>query len=111
MQFLHSGIAATNVVQPQHMPILALTVPDGADAELEPEANDMAYLTQTRAADHGFRARIATLFAQYGERVERYRLYRNTVRELEQLSGRELADLGIHSSQIDAIAYEAAYGK
>ena len=71
----------------------------------------MTYLSQTRVTEHGLRARLAAILARYGERVERYRLYRNTVRELEQLSGRELADLGIHASQIDELAYQAAYGK
>ncbi len=39
----------------------------------------------------------------------RYRLYRQTVKELSELSGRELADLGLHRSEIKRIAYQAAY--
>jgi len=42
---------------------------------------------------------------------KRYRVYRTTVNELSQLSGRDLADLGIHRSAIRSIAHEAAYGK
>jgi uncharacterized protein YjiS (DUF1127 family) len=38
-------------------------------------------------------------------------VYRATVSELTFLSGRELADLGIHRSAIKSIAFEAAYGK
>ena len=37
-------------------------------------------------------------------------LYRQTVRELNQLNGRELADLGISRSMIRSVAYEAAWG-
>lgn len=38
------------------------------------------------------------------------RLYRQTVRELNALSPRELADLGINRSMIRRLAHEAAYG-
>ena len=71
----------------------------------------MAYLNHTRAADTGLRARLSTLTGQFAERFARYRLYRQTLAELGQLSPRELADLGIHRSQIASIAIEAAYGK
>jgi len=37
-------------------------------------------------------------------------LYRETVRELNNLNNRELADLGIGRSAIKSIALEAAYG-
>ncbi len=48
----------------------------------------------------GFRARVAA-----------YRMYRQTRNELQSLSGRDLADLGLHRSMIEGIAREAAYGK
>ncbi|EGJ20554.1 hypothetical protein RSWS8N_00710 [Cereibacter sphaeroides WS8N] len=38
------------------------------------------------------------------------RIYRQTVRELNSLTTRELSDLGIHRSMITRIAMEAAYG-
>ena len=38
-------------------------------------------------------------------------VYRQTVRELEQLSTRDLADLGISRSSIEQIARVAAYGE
>jgi uncharacterized protein YjiS (DUF1127 family) len=38
------------------------------------------------------------------ETYEKWRLYRRTCRELSQLSTRDLSDLGIHRSQIPAIA-------
>jgi uncharacterized protein YjiS (DUF1127 family) len=71
----------------------------------------MAYMNNTRAADFGLRARISAVLDSLGERTQRYRLYRTTVNELNQLSDRELADLGIHRSQISSIANEAAYVK
>lgn len=41
----------------------------------------------------------------------RYRLYTRTLNELNALSTRELADIGISRSMITRLAYEAAYGK
>ncbi len=38
-------------------------------------------------------------------------IYRQTVRELESLSARDLNDMGIHRSTIETVAREAAYGK
>ncbi|WP_027258325.1 DUF1127 domain-containing protein [Leisingera aquimarina] len=39
----------------------------------------------------------------------RYRLYRKTVSELSALSARDLADLGLNRSEIQRVAYQAAY--
>lgn len=38
-----------------------------------------------------------------------YRLYRQTVNELNELTMRELADLGLNRSMIKRVAYQAAY--
>ncbi|KKL11090.1 hypothetical protein LCGC14_2549290 [marine sediment metagenome] len=69
----------------------------------------MAYLTTNRTA--GIFERIGGTFANAGESLERYRLYRRTLNELSALSNRELADLGVHRSAIRSIAHEAAYSK
>lgn len=71
----------------------------------------MTYLNQTRAAaDLGIRARFSALTASLAERFARYRAYRRTMVELDQLSKRELADLGIFDrAQIGSIARDAAY--
>ena len=57
----------------------------------------------------GIAGRLSALSAAITERLARHRVYNQTFRELSQLSGRDLADLGIHRSQIKRIAYEAAY--
>ena len=49
----------------------------------------------------GFRAMLA-------DRKQRRAVYATTVRELQSCSDRELADLGIHRSEIAQIAEEAA---
>lgn len=67
----------------------------------------MAYVSNIRANDHagaGFLKAISERFAQY-------KVYRQTFRELAELSDRDLNDLGLHRSAIRGIAYQAAYGK
>ena len=54
-------------------------------------------------ATSGLFARIARAFADY-------RVYAETRNELEALSDRELADLGISRLNITTIARDAAYG-
>ena len=53
--------------------------------------------------------RVAGLVGDLSQRVQRYKTYRRTLEELEQLSDRELTDLGLSRSMIRAIAYRAAY--
>lgn len=71
----------------------------------------MATVTETRTSGlslgqtfNGLRDTLAARFAAA-------RTYRTTLNELNQLSDRELADLGLHRSQLRGVAQEAAYGK
>ena len=52
----------------------------------------------------------ARFLNKVAERHAMRRIYYTTKAELSALSGRELADLGIHPSEISSIAWEAAYG-
>ncbi|MBP1807046.1 DUF1127 domain-containing protein [Rubellimicrobium aerolatum] len=70
----------------------------------------MATTTQdARFVDHAARPVLGGLRAALAQRLARYRLYRQTLDELGSLSDRDLADLGIHRSQIVDIATESAY--
>ena len=71
----------------------------------------MAYVTSNRAASESLIARFAALRADAVEGYRNWRVYRNTLNELNDLSPREMADLGINPSMIRRIALEAAYGK
>lgn len=71
----------------------------------------MAYASDTRILGVSLGERFAALRTQWAEAAEKRRVYRTTLNELSALSGRELADLGIHRSAIKGIALEAAYGK
>ena len=62
-------------------------------------------LHTTAAARQGW---LASTLARLSAARARRALFSQTVRELGALSDRELADLGIHRSQITAIAGECA---
>lgn len=51
------------------------------------------------------------LVARLREALQRRTVYNRTVRELNALTTRELADLGMTRSMITRVALEAAYGK
>jgi uncharacterized protein YjiS (DUF1127 family) len=58
----------------------------------------------TRAPDgHG-------VFASFRKALADYRLYRRTLSELENLTNRELRDLGLSRLSIRQIAYDSVYG-
>ena len=55
--------------------------------------------------------RLADLIASWRKAQAKRRVYRQTLRELNALSTRDLNDLGISRGMISRIAMEAAYGK
>lgn len=71
----------------------------------------MGYANTTRMANTGLGDRLAGLVASVKLALAKRRVYRETTRELNGLTSRELADLGIHRSMITRVAMEAAYGK
>ncbi len=73
----------------------------------------MAYTTDIRTgtATRSLRDRATAFFADLGERRAKQQVYRTTVAELQSLTDRDLADLGLHRSEIRRVALEAAYGK
>lgn len=56
-------------------------------------------------------SRIAATVAAARDAFGRYKIYRATVNELDSLSNRELADIGMNRSMIKSVATEAAYGR
>ena len=74
----------------------------------------MAYATVTKT-EYSFLERALTagaaLLESAADRHAEYRVFRTTMNELNALSNRDLADLGIHRSEIKRIAREAAKGQ
>lgn len=69
----------------------------------------MAAVNQIATPKSVFSSLTTAWISELNTKFARYRLYRQTMAELSELSGRELADLGMHRSMIKRIAYQAAY--
>ena len=54
--------------------------------------------------------RVRTALSGFADEMVRRRVYRTTLTELQSLSNRELADMGMARSELRRIAYDAAYG-
>ncbi|MCC1494072.1 DUF1127 domain-containing protein [Cognatishimia sp. F0-27] len=71
----------------------------------------MAYASNTtRYAPALSSDKASSLIASLRDRWARYTLYRRTLAELNGLSNRELADLGLSRAGLRSVAYEAVYG-
>lgn len=70
----------------------------------------MAYVN-SRSSSVSISDRFAAFFKFGRQALERRRIYLQTVAELTNLSDRDLADLGLSRTNINAIAHEAAYSK
>lgn len=55
--------------------------------------------------------RLAGLGATLSDKMAKRKVFLTTLRELQSLSNRDLADLGLSRSSLRCIALEAAYGK
>ena len=66
----------------------------------------MTYMTHDDHAPGGISIgqSLSSLAANLGQRLAGLRSYRRTLNELAQLSDRELADIGVHRANIDAVA-------
>lgn len=70
----------------------------------------MAYVNNTRSASPALSAEVGGILKSIKVAIERRAVYARTVRELNSLSDRELADLGISRVSIRDVAAQAAYG-
>ncbi|SLN30204.1 hypothetical protein PEL8287_01402 [Roseovarius litorisediminis] len=71
----------------------------------------MAFATNTTSATRGLSEDFSAAIYALLQRAADYRAYRRTVRELSALGAAELADLGMHRSEVRRVASEAVYGK
>lgn len=68
-------------------------------------------ITENSAAKSGLRNRVMTAIERMQENRARRAVYRQTLRELNSLTTRDLDDLGINRSMITRIARDAAFGE
>lgn len=71
----------------------------------------MAYVSSKRTATTSIGPRLAEMMREASEAYTAWRLYRRTLNELEDLSVRELDDLGLSRATVRQAAFEAVYGK
>ena len=71
----------------------------------------MSNVNVIRHADAGLFGRFNAFLADYRAARKRYAVYRETLGELNALSDRDLADMGMHRSMLEDVAKAAAYGK
>ncbi len=70
----------------------------------------MTYATEILSAPVGIADRLAARIADWKEQMAQRAQYRETVRELNALSDRELNDLGLGRGSIRFVARMAVYG-
>lgn len=71
----------------------------------------MAYVSSNRTATTSVGNRLAEMMKQVSEAYTAWRQYRHTLNELQDLSVREMADLGLNPANLRQAAFEAVYGK
>ena len=67
-------------------------------------------LNQGNVSKEAGNGRIAKFVADLRDNMARRSVYRQTMRELNELSDRDLSDLGMCRANIRSVAYEAAWG-
>jgi uncharacterized protein YjiS (DUF1127 family) len=71
----------------------------------------MAYVNNSRVASFGLLDRLSAMAASFKAQRAQRAVYLRTVYELNQLTDRELSDLGIARISIEDVARVAAFGK
>lgn len=67
-------------------------------------------LNQGNVRNEAATGRIAKFVANLRDHMARRSVFRQTLRELDGLSDRDLSDLGLSRANIRSVAYEAAWG-
>ena len=70
----------------------------------------MSYVNDYASTQSGLAGRISAYVTRFKEHRARRRVYATTLRELMELSDRDLNDLGLHRSEIRRVAWQAANG-
>lgn len=71
----------------------------------------MAFISETFTGGATLSERFAALRENFAAARAQRKIYNTTMTELDALSNRDLADLGLSRSMIKSVAMQAAYGK
>jgi uncharacterized protein YjiS (DUF1127 family) len=110
MRFLQCGNIGTAIVQTQQKPHVSVNGRgNGPDAKVR--RDQMALMTTTHMPrEGGLLSALAALFTTLAEKRARFVEYRRVLAELNSMSDRELADIGISRHSTRDLAEQAAYG-
>jgi len=106
MQMLHGGNSQSCVAKLR--PTLHTKC---INSPVDIEDRTMTTVTEFNVTAPSFGAALTARWTALREQMAKRAVYRKTISELQSLTDRELADLGIHRSAIKGIAHEAAFGK
>lgn len=96
-------------MQLQHFPIFNLNkTPQYGGNETKQGNETMAALTHSENRNASLSGRLHAWADDMRLRIERYRVFRQTLNEMGALNNRELADLGLHRSELRRVAYQAS---
>jgi uncharacterized protein YjiS (DUF1127 family) len=70
----------------------------------------MTFAPIHRTGNSALKLTISTGIYHMIQRFEDYRNFHNTVGELRDLNDAQLADMGLHRSEIKRVAHDAVYG-
>ena len=116
MHFLHGGISQKQDCAFAAKAYLSPVADDSATRDnraagrAQPLESKMTFASEIRGFEANLISRIGAGLRSLGEAYEKRRLFNQTVRELEALDSRMLADLGLSRGDIFDAAYKAAYG-
>ncbi len=71
----------------------------------------MTFAPIYRSGNNALKLTVSTGLYHLIQRFEDYRNFRHTVAELRDLNDAQLADMGLHRSEIRRVATEVVYGK
>lgn len=109
MQLLHGSIVKMFIVQSQHFPKCSQQGANESANIFEEKDIDMAYASSTQVIGFAIGNRIASLRSRIADALARRKVYRTTLAELNSLTSRDLADLGLNRSMVQSVAFQAAY--
>src|SRR6056297_1176679 len=111
MHCLHIGHSEAALFAPAASPYIALER-NTTDIRTQAREKTMNHVLSTTSGAFSdtiatLAGKLATTVSNTAEQISLHIQYRRTVRELSQLTPRELADLGLNATNIRATAHEA----